>query len=254
MQLCIVNIVRASLNYVNWKERKRVAADLKTIYRAVNERQAAQEVESCAVGSKYHLASSAERTGTGVTSFLDFATEGRGMIYTTNAVESLHMRLRKIIKTRDSFPSEESAMKLLYRALRNASAKWEVVQHCMQAVNHFKTLWGDRIRQIRSGLTCPALRYRICCWPAPITAAKRPAKNLKKGAFSKWGLCPQTAEILRITARIRWMLGRAAIDPGESWPPSRRSGASPQILTRRPDATRIAGPRHQPAGMFTQKS
>jgi hypothetical protein len=66
--------------------------------------------------------------------------------YTTNAVESLHMSLRKIIKTRGSFPSEEAAMKLLYLALRNAIAKWEAVQHWKQALNHFEMLWGDRIK------------------------------------------------------------------------------------------------------------
>ena len=68
------------------------------------------------------------------------------MIYTTNAVESLHMSLRRIIKTRGSFPSEEAALKLLYLALRNASAKWESVQHWKEALNHFQLLWGDRIK------------------------------------------------------------------------------------------------------------
>ena len=61
-------------------------------------------------------------------------------------VESLHMSLLKIIKTRGSFPSEEAAMKLLYLALRNASAKWEPVQHWKQALYHFEMLWGDRIK------------------------------------------------------------------------------------------------------------
>ena len=68
------------------------------------------------------------------------------MIYTTNAVESLHMSLRKIIKTRGSFPNEEAALKLLYLALRNASAKWDVIQYWKQALNQFEILWGDRIR------------------------------------------------------------------------------------------------------------
>lgn len=68
------------------------------------------------------------------------------MTYTTNAVESLHMSLRKIIKTRGSFPSEEAALKLLYLALRNVSAKWDTVQHWRQALNYFQTFWGDRIQ------------------------------------------------------------------------------------------------------------
>ena len=68
------------------------------------------------------------------------------MIYTANAVESLHMSLRKIIKTRGSFPNEEAAFKLLYWALRNVSAKWDVIQYWKQALNQFEILWGDRIR------------------------------------------------------------------------------------------------------------
>jgi transposase-like protein len=68
------------------------------------------------------------------------------MIDTTNAVESLHMSLRKSIKTRGSFPSEEAALKLLYLVLRNASTKWETLQHWKQALNPFEMLWGDRIR------------------------------------------------------------------------------------------------------------
>jgi len=149
VQLCIVHMVRASLNYVNWKERKLVAADLKTIYRAVNERQAAKELDefNARWGSKYQAIGKLwKENWDRVTPFFDFPAEVRRMIYTTNAVESLHMSLRKIIKTRGSFPSEEAAMKLLYLALRNASAKWESVQHWKQALNHFEMLWGDRIK------------------------------------------------------------------------------------------------------------
>ena len=67
-------------------------------------------------------------------------------MYTTNAVESLHMSLRKIIKTRGSFPSEEAALKLLYLVLQNVSRKWEIVQQWKQALNQFEVLWGDRIK------------------------------------------------------------------------------------------------------------
>jgi transposase-like protein len=79
--------------------------------------------------------------------FFAFAPEIRKVIYTTNAVESLHMSLRKIIKNRGSFPNEESAVKLLYLALRNASAKWETIQHWREALNQFEILWGDRMRE-----------------------------------------------------------------------------------------------------------
>jgi putative transposase len=149
VQLCIVHMVRASLNYVNWKERKLVAADLKMIYRAVNEGQAAEELEEFTSkwGGKYRAIGKLWKDNwERVTPFFEFPAEVRRIIYTTNAVESLNMSLRKIIKTRGSFPSEEAAIKLLYLALRNASAKWESVQHWKQALNHFEMLWGDRIK------------------------------------------------------------------------------------------------------------
>jgi putative transposase len=149
VQLCIVHMVRASLNYANWKERKLVAADLKAIYRAATERQAAKELDEFIGkwGSKYQAIGKLwKENWDRVTPFFDFPPEVRKMIYTTNAVESLHMNLRKIIKTRGSFPSEEAALKLLYLALRNVSAKWESIQHWKQALNQFEMLWGDRIR------------------------------------------------------------------------------------------------------------
>jgi transposase-like protein len=81
-----------------------------------------------------------------ITPFFEFPAEVRKVIYTTNAVESLNMSLRKIIKTRGSFPSEEAALKLLFLALLNASKKWNTVQEWKQALNQFDILWGDRIR------------------------------------------------------------------------------------------------------------
>ena len=78
--------------------------------------------------------------------FFEFPAEVRKIIYTTNAVESLHMSLRKIIKTRGSFPSEEAALKLIYLALRNVIQKWDAVQGWKQALNHLQMLWGDRIQ------------------------------------------------------------------------------------------------------------
>jgi putative transposase len=149
VQLCIVHLVRASLNYVSWKERKQVAADLKAIYRAANEQQAAQELEEFIAkwGSRYQAIGKLWKDNWDrVTPFFAFPAEVRRVMYTTNAVESLHMSLRKIIKTRGSFPSEEAALKLLYLALRNVSAKWDAVQHWRQALNHFQMLWGDRIQ------------------------------------------------------------------------------------------------------------
>jgi putative transposase len=149
IQLCIVHVVRASLNYVNWKERKLVATDLKNIYRASSERQAEQELAAFITkwGHKYQaIGKMWTDNWPRITPFFEFPAEVRKIIYTTNAVESLNMSLRKIIKTRGSFPSEEAALKLLFLALRNVSKKWNTVQEWKQALNQFDILWGDRIR------------------------------------------------------------------------------------------------------------
>ena len=149
VQLCIVHLVRASLNYVNWKERKQVAADLKEIYRAATAAQAEMELNAFQArwGSKYQAIGKLWKENWGrMVPFFEFPAEVRKVIYTTNAVESLHMSLRKIIKTRGSFPSEEAAIKLIYLALRNVIQKWDTVQGWKQALNHFQMLWGDRIQ------------------------------------------------------------------------------------------------------------
>jgi putative transposase len=153
VQLCIVHLVRASLNYVNWKERKTVASDLRAIYRAATEQQAEQELEAFIAkwGGKYQAIGKLwKENWANVIPLFQFPAAVRRVIYTTNAVESLHMTMRKVIKTRGSFPSEEAAIKLLYLALRNIIGKWEVVQHWKEALNQFEILWGDRIRAVRS--------------------------------------------------------------------------------------------------------
>jgi putative transposase len=149
VQSCIVHMVRASLNYVNWKERKRVAADLKPIYRAATAEEAEKALADFAEswGRHYQAIVKLWRDNwTRVIPFFAFPREVRTVIYTTNAVESLHMSLRKVTKNRGSFPNEDAAMKLLYLALRNVSKKWEAVQHWKSALNQFEILWGDRIR------------------------------------------------------------------------------------------------------------
>jgi putative transposase len=149
VQLCIVHLVRASLNYVNWKERKQVAADLKPIYRAATATEAEMNLESFIAtwGHKYKAIGKLwKENWERVIPFFGFPEEVRKVIYTTNAVEALHRGLRKIIKNRGSFPSEEAALKLLYLALENISEKWETVQHWRAALNQFEILWGDRIR------------------------------------------------------------------------------------------------------------
>jgi putative transposase len=148
VQLCIVHMTRGSLNFVNWKERKAVAGDLKMIYRATTAVQA--EIELTAFedkwGRKYPTIGPLwRRNWERVIPFFAYPPEIRRVIYTTNAVESLNMSLRKVIKNRGSFPSEEAALKLLYLALKNASAKWTFVQGWRDALTQFTLRHGERI-------------------------------------------------------------------------------------------------------------
>lgn len=149
VQLCIVHLVRASLNYVNWKERKQVAAELKLIYRAATAVEAEMQLD-CLIatwGGKYKAIGKLwKENWERVIPFFAFPEEVRKVVYTTNAVEALNRGLRKIIKNRGAFPSEEAAMKLLYLALQNVIGKWETVQYWKEALNQFEILWGDRIR------------------------------------------------------------------------------------------------------------
>lgn len=148
VQLCIVHMVRASLNYVNWKERRQVAADLKQIYRAATVDEAEMELSEFAGqwDGKYPTISRMwRRHWERIIPFFEYPPEIRRVIYTTNAVESLNMTLRKVIKNRGSFPSEEAALKLLYLGLRNVAKKWHTIQNWKAALNHLTLLWDDRI-------------------------------------------------------------------------------------------------------------
>jgi putative transposase len=148
VQLCIVHMVRNSLGYVNWKERKRVAQDLREIYRAVTADEAEQrlaEFEQRWDGKYGAIGKLWRRHWAGIVPLFAFPEEIRRAIYTTNVVESLHMTLRKVIKTRGSFPNEEAALKLLYLALTNVSKKWKAATTWRTALNHFTLLYGDRM-------------------------------------------------------------------------------------------------------------
>jgi putative transposase len=149
VQLCIVHLVRASMKYVTWKDLKKVVADLKPIYRAVAAEEAERQLsEFAAKWPKYPaIARLWREQWERVIPFFAFPEEVRKVVYTTNAVESLHMSLRKIIKTRGSFPSEEAAVKLLYLALTKVMAKWHTVQNWKQMLNHLDTACGDRMRE-----------------------------------------------------------------------------------------------------------
>jgi putative transposase len=146
VQTCIVHLIRASLNYVSWKERKTVAADLKPIYKAPTA-EAAQEAldEFRAKWPKHQVVADVwTRNWERVTPFFQFPEDIRKIIYTTNAVESLHMSLRKVTKNRGSFPNEEAAFKLLYLALRNVSKKWSTVQGWREAMRQFEIVFPGR--------------------------------------------------------------------------------------------------------------
>jgi len=148
VQLCIVHLVRASLNYVNWKERKKVAADLREVYRATTALEAEHRLAAFATqwDSKYPTITALwRRHWERVIPFFAFPAEIRRVIYTTNAIESLHMTLRKVIKTRGSFPNEEAARKLIYLALRNVSKNWHTIQNWKEALNRFAILWPGRL-------------------------------------------------------------------------------------------------------------
>lgn len=148
VQLCIVHMVRASLNYVTWRDRKKAAADLKLVYRAATSEEAERQLgEFAGRWPKYPAVVRLWRDNwERVIPFFAFPEEVRKVVYTTNAVESLHMSLRKVIKTRASFPTEEAAIKLMYLAITRTAAKWETVQQWKQMLNYLDTYCGDRIR------------------------------------------------------------------------------------------------------------
>ncbi|MEN8518131.1 IS256 family transposase, partial [Burkholderia sp. RS02] len=127
VQTCIVHLIRNSLEYASYKDRKALAAALRPIYAAASEeaaRQALQDFADGPWGEKYPtIVQSWQRAWEHVVPFYVFPPEIRRVVYTTNAIESLNMQLRKIIKTRGHFPNDEAAIKLLWLALRNVLAK-----------------------------------------------------------------------------------------------------------------------------------
>ena len=148
VQLCIVHLVRASLNYVPWQKRKQVAADLQLIYRATTLVEGEEQLRRLEqTWTSYPpMCQIWRRNWERITPFFNYPPEIRRAIYTTNSVEALHRSLRKVIKTRGAFPHEEAALKLLYLALRQAAKKWTMpVHHWREALNHFTLLWPERM-------------------------------------------------------------------------------------------------------------
>lgn len=149
VQLCIVHLVRHSLNFVGWKQRKEVARDLKMIYTAATQEEAEIRLAEFAAkwDEKFPMISRSWRANwPRVIPFFAHPPEIRRVIYTTNAIESLNMSLRKVTKTRSSFPNDEAVLKLLYLALRNIARKWTMPIHDWKAaLNRFAIIYEDRM-------------------------------------------------------------------------------------------------------------
>jgi putative transposase len=149
VQTCIVHLIRNSLSFCNWKERQPIARELKRIYNAESAEVAAQRLEEFAespLGKKLPaIAQSWRRVWEQVIPFFAFPAPIRKIIYTTNAIESLHMQLRKVLKNRGHFPSDEAATKLIYLALRNITKKWKNPPITWkQAATQFAIQFGER--------------------------------------------------------------------------------------------------------------
>ena len=155
LQTCIVHLIRNSLDYASWKDRKLLAAAIKPIYRAVSAQAALDELDAFERGEwgkKFPTVVAAwRRAWDKVIPFFAFPPEVRRVIYTTNAIESVNARLRKIIKTRGHFPSDEAASKLIWLALKNITADWgRAANNWKSAMNQFAILYQDRFEKAAS--------------------------------------------------------------------------------------------------------
>jgi putative transposase len=141
-------MVRNSLSYVSYKDRKAVAADLRLIYTANTEAEAEQQLVLFAEkwDKQYPTISrSWLNHWTRVIPFFAFPSEIRRAIYTTNAIESLNMTLRKVIKNHRAFPTDESALKVVYLAMHNIAKKWTMpISNWKPALNRFAIIYDDR--------------------------------------------------------------------------------------------------------------
>lgn len=149
IQTCIVHLIRNSMTLAAWKDRKELAAALKPVYQAANADLAVLALDDFAAGpwgTKFPtVATMWRRQWQQVIPFFSYPPEVRTIIYTTNAIESLHMQLRKIVKNRGHFPSDEAATKLLFLALRNIEKDWKMAQRTWkQAANQFAIMFGER--------------------------------------------------------------------------------------------------------------
>lgn len=149
LQTCLVHLIRNSLDLASWKDRKALAGALRAIYTAASAEAACAALDAFAAGPWSHrfptIAKMWRAAWPQVIPFFAFPPDVRRVIYTTNALESVHARVRKIIKTRGHFPTDEAAIKLIYLALRNITAEWsKAAIHWKAALNQFAILYEDR--------------------------------------------------------------------------------------------------------------
>ena len=145
-RLCIVHLIRNSMAFVSWKDRKAMLLDLKAFYRADTAEAALDHLAAfeAAWGKRYPaIAPMWRRAWEQVVPFFAFPPAIRKMIYTTNAVESLHRSLRKVIKTRGSFPSDEAALKLLFLAIRHSGIRWKRAIAWTEALAQVTIMFAD---------------------------------------------------------------------------------------------------------------
>lgn len=145
-QLCIVHLVRASLRYVNAADAKAVVAGLKQIYQSASADEAAAELDAFDVAwaKKYRSVVRMWRDNWGnIIPFFQFLPEVRKVIYTTNAIESLNMSLRKLTRNRRIFPNDDSVLKSLFLAIREASKNWNTIHHWKPALQSFQLMFGE---------------------------------------------------------------------------------------------------------------
>lgn len=152
VQLCIVHMVRNSLKFVSWKDRKAVVAGLKAIYQSVTSIEAEQELEKFSEqwDKQYpSISASWRKHWVNLIAFFDYPDEIRKVIYTTNAIESLNSMIRKAVERRKLFPNNDSAMKVIYLAINQAAKKWTMPIHNWKpALNQFMILYGDRLAEV----------------------------------------------------------------------------------------------------------
>lgn len=145
-QLCIVHLVRASLRYVNAKDSKGMVAALKRIYQSATAEEAAAELDALEAewGDKYRAVVRLWRGNwDNIIPFFQFLPEIRKVIYTTNAIESLNMVMRKLTRNRRIFPNDDSALKSLFLAIREASKNWKSIHHWKPALQSFQIMFGE---------------------------------------------------------------------------------------------------------------